>query len=92
MTIHSHHLHILGSLKVNIMPYCGNKPPILKNNYCEVQILFLQSARIQGGCPEWFTKLVSISNILPIYFAQVGNNSGSVNFYAMLLDLVIAHF
>ena len=79
----THHLHVLGSLKVNIMPYFGNKPPIPKNNHCEVEILWPQSATDQenGGRSEWFTKSVPISNIPHIHFAQAGDGSGSVNFY-----------
>ena len=79
----THHLHVLGSLKVNVMPYFGNKPPIPKNNHCEVEILYPQSTRDQdmAGRSEWFTKAVPISTIPHIHFAQAGDGSGSVNFY-----------
>ncbi|KAF8129371.1 hypothetical protein EV363DRAFT_1169043 [Boletus edulis] len=79
----TNHLHVCGSLKVNVMPYFGNKPPIPKNNHCEVEILWPQSATDQerGGRSEWFTKSVPISNVPHIHFAQAGDGSGSVNFY-----------
>ena len=79
----THNLHVLGSLKVNVLPYFGNKPPIPKNNHCEVEILFPQSEEDQaeGGRSEWFTKPVPISNIPHIHFAQLGDGSGSINFY-----------
>lgn len=79
----THHLHVLGSLKVNVLPYFGNKPPIAKNNHCNVEILWPQSARDQaeGQRSEWFTKSVPLSNIPHIHFAQAGDGSGSVNFY-----------
>ncbi|KAG8217040.1 hypothetical protein J3R82DRAFT_7369 [Butyriboletus roseoflavus] len=79
----THHLHVLGSLKVNVLPYIRSKPPISKNNHCEVEILWPQSSKDQaeGERSEWFTKSVPISNIPHIHFAQAGDGSGSVNFY-----------
>ncbi|KAH7881974.1 hypothetical protein F5I97DRAFT_1832803 [Phlebopus sp. FC_14] len=79
----THHLHVQHSLKLHVIPYFGNKPPIPKNNHCEVEILWPQSNRDQDGgrCSEWFTKSVPISNIPHIHFAQAGDGSGSVNFY-----------
>ncbi|KAH7889117.1 hypothetical protein F5I97DRAFT_1923652 [Phlebopus sp. FC_14] len=69
--------------ELHVIPYFGNKPPIPKNNHCEVEILWPQSNRDQDGGrrSEWFTKSVPVSNIPHIHFAQAGDGSGSVNFY-----------
>ena len=79
------HLHVLGFLKVNVMPYFGNKPPIPKNNHCEVEILYSQSIRDQdmAGHSEWFIKAVPINTISHIHFAQT-KDSRSINFYVAL--------
>ena len=89
----THKLHVLGSLKLNVMPYFGNKPPIPKNNHCEVEILLPQSTedREQGTRSEWFTKSVPISNIPHIPFAQSGDGSGSVNFYVAFPRMMHKH-
>ncbi|KAH7902995.1 hypothetical protein BJ138DRAFT_1120858, partial [Hygrophoropsis aurantiaca] len=81
----THEPRVLGSLKVNVLPYFGSKPPIAKNNHCQVEILLPQSeqdATLHGSRrSEWFTKSVPISSVPHIHFAQMGDGSGSVNFY-----------
>ncbi|KAH7917549.1 hypothetical protein BV22DRAFT_994939, partial [Leucogyrophana mollusca] len=79
----THHPHVIGSLKVHVLPYFSRKPPIAKNNHCMVEILWPQSDQDQadGVRSEWFTKSVPVSNIPHIHFAQAGDGAGSINFY-----------
>jgi hypothetical protein len=76
-------VHILGSIKVQVLPYMKKQPPISKDNHCNVEILWPQSDRDRatGQRTEWFTKSVPISQMPHIPFAQVSEGSGSFNIY-----------
>jgi hypothetical protein len=79
----THRLHVLGSIKVHVLPYMNRKPPIPRDNHCSVEILWPQSDldRSDGRRSEWFTKSVPLSKLPHIPFAQLGDGTGSFNVY-----------
>lgn len=81
----THHIHVRSSLKVHVLPYMKKQPPISKDNHCRVEILFPQSEqdRSEGSRTEWLTKPVPLSQLPHLPFAQLGDGSGSFNFYVV---------
>jgi hypothetical protein len=80
----THQLEVRTSVKVHVLPYLKRLPPIHKNNHCHVEILWPRSdSDREAGSQrnEWFTKPVPLSHIPHVPFAQLGDGSGSFNFY-----------